>query len=495
MQRLGAMAMLVALLAPCAAADDPPPIDWRYGEAQYKFSLKMFRGFARVPAARDEDGTASTFAAQGGRPPTLAHPMVSVVQYRTGSRPDNIWDTTVGTLPLDAAGKAALESGKQDFENIESRDEPPVKGRLWTFTLSRTEGEPLHVTLAEYVRDGRAYGIYMRCGASLAPAFAKGFAWIAWSFRFSDERARGTEVLRKLMDVDISPRRRREIERSLIKGWDIHVSPKKNYVVVYNQGNARHFLARVLAKRVEQIRAERFETDFPPAKPITTVSLIRLCADRREYHTYGGPGGSAGYWSRADNEFVIYDQSRSKKPDDGTFQMLQSTAFYQYLHFASGGVEVHPWFLNGVADYYGGTVKKGDKLIVKPHNWRVETIRSAVVAGQRERCEVPDDRGGTKTEWGNSGYTPLGDFVRLSHRDFASYPGVSFAQAWSLVYFLSKIVPANKEYAAKWGRILDTYYATLKTEKHKERALEAAFYGIDMEALEAAWLNSTRRTK
>jgi len=38
---------------------------------------------------------------------------------------------------------------------------------------------------------------------------------------------------------------------------------------------------------------------------LSRTSVVRVCKDQNEYSNYGGPGGSAGYWSPGDKELVI----------------------------------------------------------------------------------------------------------------------------------------------------------------------------------------------
>ena len=86
---------------------------------------------------------------------------------------------------------------------------------------------------------------------------------------------------------------------------------------------------------------------------------MRVCGDRKEYHEYGGPGGSAGYWNSGSEELVFYDASRSKKIDDDTVSVLYHEAFHQYIYYSVGNVAPHSWFNEGHGDYYAGADLKG----------------------------------------------------------------------------------------------------------------------------------------
>ena len=61
--------------------------------------------------------------------------------------------------------------------------------------------------------------------------------------------------------------------------------------------------------------------------------------------------------------------------------------------------------------------------------------------------------------------------MRLTQADYYSYPSICYAQGWSLIYFLREAVPKNPKWNEKWGKILDTYFDTLKREANKDKPL------------------------
>ena len=344
--------------------------------------------------------------------------------------------------------------------------------------------------------------------------------------------------------MNISAERRREIEKGMIKGWNVIVSPKKQYVVLYNTVEGRNNqLAREIARRIELIRAQIYEKQFPPVHPIDAVSVVRVCGDKAEYHRYGGPGGSAGYWNSGSEELVFYDASRSKKIDDNTVAVLYHEAFHQYIFYSTGDVAPHSWFNEGHGDYYSGAELKGRSFKIKPFAWRRGLIKNAATKGPREKIEVEAPDGTKHTRYANDGgYTPLVDLIRFTQREYYSYPGISYAEGWSLIYFLREVVPKNKQYRRKWGHILDTYFDTLQAavsgqplperaqpkppdgkgkegegddeEEEEEppeawipppaqgrrggkaaleKAVSAAFAGVDFDELEAAWRKAVKK--
>lgn len=379
---------------------------------------------------------------------------------------------------------------------IKSRDAEPVPGLMWAIErknpqLSWTD-KPCYLVMATWKKDDMEVGLWMTCAGEQKKTFEQGFKMVSTSFLWFDEKAEDAASLDVLNGLPISAAKRRDIERGLVKGWDVVVSPKKNYIILYNTvGKRNDLLARILGERIEQIREQVYEHQFPPAAKIEAVCIARICGDRAEYHHYGGPGGSAGYWNSDTEELVFYDASPKKEPDDDTLAVLYHEAFHQYIYYSVGEVAPHSWFNEGHGDYYAGSKYLSKKFAIRPFNWRVGVIKEALVKGPcKPEAEDPkkpstdgpggsmpggDDEGGPskRVNWDRSkgGYTPLEYFVKMTQGEYYSYPSVSYAQGWSLVYFLREFVPKNPKWNEKWGKILGTYFDTLKAEANKDKPL------------------------
>lgn len=495
-----ALLPLLGAALPTAEAG-APGLGKKYRDKNYKFSLPCFKDWEPVPIEVGEktevckladpkgqgqmrgtldpsievvrvpkEGAAAgaVTPGEGGTPPGLPPGMPPEMLGRFAP-PKDAFDAMVRPLAVDP--KFAWP--KQAFKEIESKDKVP--GKLWVFQAPHAYyGGPdvpapqrieYFLVLAAFEKDKVEYGLRMACGHTLRKDFEKAFLSVAKGFQFFDDKAEDVESLPVLDGVNITPRRRHDIEKSMVEGWDVVVSPKKQYIVIYNTKRGENVpLAKLIAERIEKIREQLYEVQFPPAKPITAVSICRVCKDRAEYHAYGGPGGSAGYWNSGSEELVFYDASAAKKADADTLAVLYHEAFHQYIFYSVGEVAPHSWFNEGHGDYYAGAKYLNGKFKIEPFAWRVGTIRNAIVEGPRERTETKDDKGQPQVRWGDKGYTPLEHLVRFSQGEYYSYPGVCYAQGWSLIYFLREIVPANKKYAEKWGRILDTYFNVLKGE-------------------------------
>jgi len=486
-----ALAAAAALpLAPAPGGDSPTRT---YRNPTYMISMKVFPDWPQVPIEISEKYEIARFYEPGSRG-DMFRPSLEVFRLdRRGSAP------VTGAGALDAKAREAARAAEaapksvfdlafgrlggskpldpKAFKKITSADK--VDGKLWVFDIpygsnTKDKSTTRMAGLAAFEKEGLEYGIFISGPARRGEDFERALKTIAKSFLFHDAKAKEPEALSVLDDVNISPRRRGEIQRGLIKGWGLEVSPKKNYVILYNtKGNKNRALARYIAERIEKIREQVYEVQFPPAQPITAVSIVRICGDRGEYHAYGGPGGSAGYWNHHEEELVFYDASPARKVDDDTLAVLYHEAFHQYIFYSVGNVAPHSWFNEGHGDYYAGSRYVAGKFKIGPFDWRVRTVQSAIREGRRPQIVTKDEKTGVETKrWSNEkGYTPLADLVAFSQRDYYSYPGVSYAQGWSLVYFLREAVPKKREWNAKWGGILDKYFNALKREVAKEGKL------------------------
>ena len=69
-----------------------------------------------------------------------------------------------------------------------------------------------------------------------------------------------------------------------------------------------------------------FEGDFPPATPIKSVSVVRICATRDEFSSYGQTRpGVAGYFNPGSEELVLFFE---KGQLEETFGVMTHEAFH-----------------------------------------------------------------------------------------------------------------------------------------------------------------------
>jgi hypothetical protein len=205
--------------------------------------------------------------------------------------------------------------------------------------------------------------------------------------------------------------------------------------------------------QIEAIRRDVYANLFPPAGEMKAISVVRVCKDREEYNRYGGPGGSAGYWSRGDEELVFY-QDKSNKKD--SLRVLYHEAFHQYIHYAVGDVAPHSWFNEGHGDYFAGHNYRGGKFVPDVFRWRTGIIATAI---------------------GQKSYVPLRQFLKYSQQQYYARAGLCYAQGWSFVYFLREVERRkDRRYKQYWG-LLDRYFAAIKA--NVKTVKERAFEGLD----------------
>ncbi len=227
-----------------------------------------------------------------------------------------------------------------------------------------------------------------------------------------------------------------EIKKKVGPGWAYLQT--KNYLLVYDQV-VKPDRVKAIAIQIEAIRKDVYEVLFPPDRPVTAISVVRICKDKQQYGSYGGHGGSAGYWNWVDQELVFYEDVSAKKD---SLRVLNHEAFHQFIFYSVGNVSPHDWFNEGHGDFFSGyTYNSSGKFIPARFAWRQGEIKNAI---------------GTKK------YIPLKDFVKYSHEQYY-WPliGQNYAQGWSMIWFLR--TQPNPE----WKGILEAYFTTLKGDVTK----------------------------
>lgn len=286
----------------------------------------------------------------------------------------------------------------------------------------------------------------------------------------------------------INPSYRLQVRSQLVRGWE--ADDTENYIFVYSTPDQK--LLSIVKRELEAIR-EVYVDLFPPAAPVRAVSTVRICKDQAEYHAYGGPPGSGGYWNSAEEELVFYDYE-NVDGEAGTGRansriVLYHEAFHQYIYYSVGELAPHSWYNEGTGDFFSGAVMNGGRVRrIGVNPWRIRTIKSAVEQGAH-------------VSWA--------DIVGFSQAQYYRNAGLCYAQGWSMIYFLR--TSREVERREDWARILPTYFDTLKAEyarltgesgggelsrsrknaigeEAREAALEAAFDGVDFDEIEQAWI-------
>jgi hypothetical protein len=274
------------------------------------------------------------------------------------------------------------------------------------------------------------------------------------------EKSDGYERTETTAKEDSRERAIEECKRN--KGWWYYETPR--YILVTNLESRFKSYIQELAVRLEGIR-DQYEKDFPPAKPITAVSIVRVCENRTSYMAYGGHPSSAGYWYAAAKELVFYKEGGTDTPE----RVLNHEAFHQYIYYGCGEIAPHSWYNEGYGDYYAGAELAGRRVLrIDPFKWRRDTIREAARNGK---------------------HVPMKKILSYSQREYYAKSDLCYAQGWSIIYFLNKGLTSGHP----WEAILPTYLQVLQETMSKEKALDAAFKDVDIDAFEQAWIAYTTR--
>jgi hypothetical protein len=297
----------------------------------------------------------------------------------------------------------------------------------------------------------------------------------------------------------LDPEFRVQARLDLPKGWK--ADDTENYILVYSTKDEP--LIRLIKRELEAIR-EEYEKLFPPLAPVTAVSRVRICKDGAEYSAYGGPPGSGGYWNWKAQELVFFDYD-DVDGEAGTGKansriVLYHEAFHQYIYYSSGSFSPHSWFNEGTGDFFSGAKISGGKVkLIGVNTWRIRTIQDMLnrdfFAPWKEIIS-----------WSQGQY--------YGNNDKEMRGGHSYAQGWSMIYFLRESKVAKKHEV--WSTILDTYFETLRkhyndglamleesgmdrgpgavgklSTESKKLAIDTAFADVDFDEIEEAWKKFT----
>jgi hypothetical protein len=273
----------------------------------------------------------------------------------------------------------------------------------------------------------------------------------------------------------------------------------KYYVFI---SNADRGFVNSLAKDLETVREKVYVPNFKPRNEKVPLNPVRVFATQSEYHQFGGPGSSAGYFSPGKGELVLFqkfdEQSASKSKEDCRSVMFHE-GFHQYIHFAVGDVSPHSWFNEGHGDYFAGLSVSGGQIgKTQLFDWRVKLLKEKMRDG--------------------SDLVPLRSLLRYEQNEYYSNAGLKYSQGWALIYYLREVC---KDKATK--QALDTYFTYLadnvtafrsknkdddgvipgttvrfvsfeneaKVQEILSQAVDKAFASVDLEALDKdlrAWI-------
>ena len=531
MRRLTWLALLAALwlaLAHGALAQEPKPgRDWYEDNVDLGFRVKAPDGWSFVPPQPGEQGTIGRYVAPGSQfisnPKTgrfWDYTMYMMVfdrrakeedgKRRFGKAPEDVLEWVDGNLSPFALRKVEEKKGRvKKIETVEYLFEGTIDSdyEVGFYVMLFKLRPDVEVALGFNGPGGRKFSKYERAGRKLCGTFdaievdaADQPTAASGSLRDTKRAALQGEVAKnpgwELYETDnyfvVSSNNDRGFVKELLERLE---AIRKVYEETYPPSLAKELRqAALIAKREAEAKggagsAEREDPEDPedpegedgeqdPAEGRTVssradpmersrTSVVRVCKDRDEYMSYGGPGGSAGYWSWMQEELVVYD-ARAIGGRDDTWATLNHEAFHQYIFYFFGSLAPHSWYNEGTGDFYGGYEYKNGKFTLKPFDWRERTIQGVIRDGS---------------------YVPLEKFVRFDKPTYYKPDriGNNYAQGWSLIWFLRTGKKQARCWDDAWDEILPTYLRVLVETDDLDAAVDAAYAGVDWTKLEECW--------
>jgi hypothetical protein len=503
-----------------AAAQEPKPGDWYEDNTDLGFKVRVPAKWQSIPPAPDDGNLVIKYDPKSNKSVQIGK--------------DKILDLHVWIVKFDRRKKAPDQPTKGADKTFVARDRnltdwighKAAKG----FTVASQEQtevskmaatEFLYSNVSEPGVEVKLYAMVYKLRPDVDVAFVgwgpgDGAKWNRFERAFQ-------EMARSFKTVEVKEskpalaegsslrdRKRAELADAVTRtpGWKLYESanyfiisdyPKKDFIEeLMGRLEAIHAVYELdyPAAKAKEIReaAARVKTgdgaagkteekpEAPAPKPVevpidsselSRCSVVRVCKNPEEYHSYGGPGGSAGYWNSNAKELVVYDASTVGGKGD-TWITLNHEAFHQYIFYFYGNIAPHSWYNEGTGDFYSGYMYKNGHFTLKENPWRKDEIKEAIRDGKHE---------------------PLKGFMRFTQADYyrSDRIGVCYAQGWSLIYFL-RTGKKNKAkgWDPKWDSLLENYLQVLTATGKPEQAVEQCLTGIDLDALEAAWIDYTK---
>jgi hypothetical protein len=239
-----------------------------------------------------------------------------------------------------------------------------------------------------------------------------------------------------------------QIKKAELAGWKTAYSPTKRYLFIYN---AEENFARELMWRIETIR-DHYEKLYPSTEKISAVSIVRVCKNIEDYHAYGGPQHTGGYWLSAARELVFFDNKNQDR--DYSYTVLCHEGFHQYIYYFYDNLAPHDWYNEGNGDYFAGA----------------ELARAGSSGKVSKISMVLERRTSIKEAIQKGTYIPLKQIFQYTHSQYYQPNQIAtcYGEGWSIVYFLRdglKKYPKNP----KWEAILPNYLKNLQDAAAKIR--------------------------
>lgn len=260
-----------------------------------------------------------------------------------------------------------------------------------------------------------------------------------------------------------------------LDNWDYFTTP--DFIITYGWGKPEqrrdmHKFAKWVGEKLEDART-MFKDRYPPHEKMEyNYSIIRVCHDYDEFRKYGDTRyGVVGWFSPSSKELVIYYDKRHElvQNEEEMLGIAYHEAWHQYSDQYWASIDLHRWFDEGMAEYFGSYRMKGKREVFVGQKGRVGEMTPLISSG---------------------GYVPSAEIVAWDKPTFyGGNASAHYAQAWVMVDFLIRGErKLGRRWNPRWSTILSTYATTALEKRSEKKAIEAAFEGVDMAEYEAAWI-------
>lgn len=515
-------ASLLLIAAPDLCAQRKVELDKETKVKEWGYAIRPIKGWNSMPADQDDRLSVGRwklgldeFEKRGDWEAMQAGRYCELTILRVQPKVETPTAAKEGETPKPTAtGAAASLAKKLNPQTIDEWIEGNYEGASKRWLREPLKGAKMPGELIEFGSGANAVaiGYFRRLGVEWAVVYTsfeenyrktwrETFVKSIQSFVVTDNIDANVVAAAKKDVTKLEGEEKREALKASIAGkagW--YAIDTKYYVFLTNCPN-RAFVEK-LAKDLEVVREKVYMPNFKPRNTKQPLNPVRVFATQSEYHQFGGPDGSAGYFSPTKGELVLFakfaEQSSSSSQDDCRSVMFHE-GFHQYIHYAVGDVSPHSWFNEGHGDYFAGLTVGGGTVKNNLFDWRVKYLKDHI-SGKRDLI-------------------PMRTLIRLPQREYYSNPGLKYSQGWAVIYYLRN-VSKDKRHA----QALETYFNYLADnvmafrEKKKEKegddkregepvpgipglrvfdfedsqkveqilseAVDKAFAGIDLEALD-----------
>ncbi len=475
-----------------SGADASPLLQRTDKHAQFGFSLSVPSQFEPRPIPAETPGLVANYAPKDAPLDRRSPLMQSVWRVELGQAGRASAEYTLRRWILDTLSPLSLEpvrSVKRRF----GRDPLRFEGSALT-----EDGGEQALFVHAWVGDEDLIVFVGECESDRLRRERRAFDRTAMSFKFfsqSEEEEARQKWTRHYRRTSLAHKERRiDVATAAVDGWAIRDT--EHSLILFHGASNSPVLSKIADNLVTLRR--RFARDFPPDKPIDSLSVVRVCRDRGEYLTYGGNPNTVGYFHPRAQELVLYDarvNSSEEMPDDHqTMRTLYHEACHQYLHHTASSMSPHSWYDEGSAEFYAGaTFKGGEVESILGLEQRESFLRQPETLRRLPRLEA---------------------LLSMTQSQFYADADVNYSMGYALIRFLRTSEAAGLR--AEWSSLPKRYFESLRdtwrkeaeklalsgltgagyqsaVERSREVALKASLVGVDLESLEAEFLAWIRR--